>query len=284
MMVFNSGSEMYSIVGKIEGDKIQWAQEGKTPQLITNGHYPKVAINDTGVVEVHKSQLWNTIWYRIGTLDKSKKEIIWSKDDHRLRYTGCNPAVALSNNGTVIVAYEQGERIFYCVGKVNRDATEIAWQGAEAGKVFSIPTKEPTICMNDNGLVVVAAETCSPISRNKIVFCIGTMDRSNVIMWREIDQVASEKMRGCSPVVAINNNNHIISVYMSSILRKLYVTYGVITSADETNKKIKWSVEGEPHYDTGVYPTVTLNNGGQVVRMREENGSSGIYYEIGNLS
>ena len=71
---------------------------------------------------------------------------------------------------------------------------------------------------------------------------------------------------------------------MSSILRKLYVTYGVITSADETNKKIKWSVEGEPHYDTGVYPTVTLNNGGQVVRMREENGSSGIYYEIGNLS
>ena len=67
----------------------------------------------------------------------------------------------------MIVTYEQGNKTFYCVGKVNRDVTEIEWQGAEAGKLFSIPTKEPSISMNENGLVVVAAETCD-ISRIRL--------------------------------------------------------------------------------------------------------------------
>ena len=67
-------------------------------------------------------------------------------------------------------------------------------------------------------------------------------------------------MRGCDPVVAINKHNHIISVHMSSILRRLYVTYGVIR-----DKKINWIEDGEPlEYDTGKYPAVTLNNGGQL--------------------
>ena len=44
VMVYNSGSKMYSIVGLIERDNISW---GNTrPQPITTGHYPKVAIND----------------------------------------------------------------------------------------------------------------------------------------------------------------------------------------------------------------------------------------------
>ena len=106
------------------------------------------------------------------------------------------------------------------------------------------------------------------------------MEGASNFTWKEIDQAASEKMRGCDPVVSINKHNHIISMHMSSILRRLYVTCGVIR-----DKKINWIEDGEPlEYDTGKYPAVTLNNGGQVVRMREENGSSGIYYEIGNLS
>ena len=274
---------MYSIVGKIDGDKIQWAQGEKTPQFIANGRYPKIAINDSKVVvEVHKSQWWKTLWYRVGTLDEHTKEINWSENDHLLRNAGCNPAVALSNDGTVIVAYQEGDKTFYCVGKVNRDATEITWQGAGVGELFTIPTKDPSISINETGLVVVAAEACG-IRRKNIVYRVGTLERSNFnITWNEIDQAASENMRGCGPIVAVNKRNHIISVHMSNSFRKLFVMYGVV-NAD--TKKIKWSEQGKPlEYDTGLYPAVTLNSKGQVVRMREKNGRYGMYYEVGNLS
>lgn len=282
MMVFNSGMKMYSIAGKIEKDSIQWAHDGKTPQFITKGHYPKVAINDNRVVvEVHKSQVWNTIWYRVGTLDKDKREINWAEHDHRLRNAGCNPAVALTNDGTVIVAYQHDNKTYYCIGKVNRDTTEILWQGAGAGQPFSIPTKEPSISVNENGLVVVAAEACG-IRRNSVVFCVGTKDNQNSITWSEMDQAAAENMRGCCPVVAINKQNQIISVHMSNSFRKLFMKYGVVKT---DTKRIEWSVQGKPlEYDTGIYPSITLNSKNQVVRMREKNVTFGMFYEFGNLA
>ena len=141
--------------------------------------------------------------------------------------------------------------------------------------------------MNERGLVVVAAEACGT-RRNNIVFRVGTLEKSKSnIMWKEIDHTAAENMRGCSPVVAINSarkNNNIISVHMSNSFRKLFVVYGFI-NAD--TKKIEWSEQGKPlEYETGLYPAVTLNSRGQVVRMHEQNGRYGMYYatEVGNLS
>ena len=229
---------MYSIAGKIDGDKIQWAEGEKFPQFIASGRYPKVAINDSKVVvEVHKSQWWKTLWYRVGTLDEHKKEVNWSEND---RNAGCNPAVALFNDGTVIVAYQEGDKTLYCVGKVKKDATEITWKSSGVGELFTFPTKDPSISMNETGLVVVAAEGCG-IWRNNIVFRVGTLERSNYnITWNEIDQAASENVQGCGPVVAINspkrNHNVIISVHMSNSFRKLFIMYGVV-NAD--TKKIK---------------------------------------------
>ena len=270
---------MYSVVGLIERDNIKWAQQ---PQYISEGHYPKVAINDSKVViEVHKSELWKTLWYSIGTLDEQTKEIKWSEKDHALGSGGCNPAVALLNDGTVIVAYEQGEKTVYRVGEVKKDATEIAWHSSGAGELFDIPTKEPSISMNEKGLVVVAAKA-SGIMSDKIVFHVGKLEKNHSITWKDFDLALSEDMWGCGPVVAINKQNHIISVHMSDRFRKLYVVYGVI---NVDKKRIDWGEQGKPlEYDTGSYPAVTLNSKGQVVRMREANASYGMYHEVGNLS
>ena len=281
VMVFNcawfNGSKMYSIAGKIDGDMIQWAQ---TPQYINEGHYPKVAVNDNKVVvEVHKSQMWDTLWYRVGTLNEQTKEIKWSEKDHSLEKGGRNPVVALSNDGTTVVAYEQGDKTYYCVGEVNKEVTEITWQNSVAGELFSIPTKEPSISMNEKGLVVAAAAEA-----HGIVFHVGTLEKNHSITWKDFDLALSDDLRGCSPVVAINRKNHIITVYTSSrfSLRKLYVIYGVINT---DRKRIEWSGQGKPlDYDTGSYPAVTLNSKGQVVRMRELNASFGMYFEVGNLS
>ena len=281
VMVFNSGSKMYSIAGLIDGSggNIQWAHGENNPKLITTGHYPKVAINDSKVVvEVHKSQWQKKIWYRVGTLDELKKEINWCNEDHPLGNVGCNPSVALSNEGTVVVAYENGKETFYSIGKVNKDATEITWTDAGVERqLFNIPTTEPSISMNENGLVVAAAQG----GDSGIVFRVGSLE--NTILWREVDQEVSRDMSGGSPVVAINKQNRIISVHMSYTLRKLLIKYGVI---NDHSRRIEWSEQGPSlDYGFGMYPSITLNSKDQVVRMHETNfGFNRMFYEVGNLS
>ena len=281
-MVCNSGSKMYSIAGKIGGDNIQWAEGQNIPQFIANGHYPKVAINDKKIaVEVHKSQWWHTIWYRVGTLEEGIKAIDWSNKAHPLGNAGCNPAIALSNEGTVVITYEQNSETFYCVGKVNQDTTEVTWQDPGVGRqLFNIPTKEPSISMNENGLMVAAARTCN--NNCKIVFRIGTFEKLNTILWKEVDQDASRSMHGWGPVVAINKKNRIISVHMSLAGRKLRMKCGII-NAD--SKRIEWSEEGKPlDFGFGMYPSVTMNCEDQVVRMNEVSfGSYSMFYEVGEF-
>jgi hypothetical protein len=283
VMVFNcpwfNGTKIYTIAGLIDNDNIKWIQE---PQYMSDGHYAKVAINDSKVVvEVHQSWWWNTLWYSIGTLDEQAKTIKWSVKDHAFESGDCNPAVALSNDGTVIIVYEQCKKTFYRVGEVKKDATEITWHGsgAEDHELFDIPTKEPSIGMNENGLVVVAANA-SGVKNDKIVLHIGTLEKNHSITWKDFDLALSEDVSGYTPVVAINKHNHIISVHMT---KKLYVMYGVI---NEDGRRIEWSEQGKPlQFDPrGSYPAVTLNSKGQVVRMHEIGRRFILYYEVGNFS
>ena len=278
-MAFNSGSKMYSVAGLIEKDNIQWGQGEKIPSI---GYYPKVAINDKKVVVgVHKPKWGNTILYRVGTLDDSEKEkkIDWSeKDENPLENKGYNPAVALSNDGTIVVAYEQGNETFHNIGTVNGETkdSEISWR-VFGNKIFNRSAIEPSISINENGLVVAAAQAYN--ENRRIVFRVGNLEKT-VIVWKEVDQQMSNHMNGCSPVVAINKN-HIISVYMSYAFRRLFMNYGIV---NDTNK-IEWSEQGEPlEYGSGMYPAVTLNDKGQAVRMCEANFSYSMYYETGNLS
>ena len=260
---------------------------GKNPQYTNEGHYPKVAINNSEVViEVHKSQWWNTLWCRVGTLDKSMKKVNWSMNDHLFQFGGCNPAIALSNDGTVIIAYQQNEATFSHLGKVNANADEITWQDPrDSYRLFSNPTREPSISMNEKGLVVVAAEGCD-MRKDTVVFCVGTLEYSNNIVWKD-DQALAENIHGHSPVVAMNEKNHIIFAYnrrstmSQNIIRKLSVKYGII-NAD--TRKIKWYEHYPLEYGTGSSPAVTMNCKGQIVRTNEENRRFDMYYEVGNIS
>lgn len=56
-----------------------------------------------------------TILYRVGTLNEQINEIKWSESDHSFGKRGRNPAVALSNDGIVVVAYERGDETYYTV-------------------------------------------------------------------------------------------------------------------------------------------------------------------------
>ena len=282
VMVYNSGSKMYSIVGLIERNNISW---GNTrPQPITTGHYPKVAINDENtVVEVHKSQWWKTAWYRVGTLDVHTKAIRWCSKDFPIgNPSGCNPAVALTNEGTVIIAYERSDETYYRVGKINETATEIIWKDQVDRQFFNIGSLEPSISMNENGLVVAVART--PYGC-KIIFRVGYLENDNIIKWKEVDHEVSmgELMYGWGPTVAINEKNHIIAVYMSYVWRRLRIRYGVINN---DTKKIEWrETTAEPFdYGFGQLPSITMNSKGQVVRMHESNLGYGMFYEVGALS
>ena len=169
---------------------------------------------------------------------------------------------------------------------------DIKWYDIRVGRqLFVIPTKEPSVSMNENGLVVAAAQTCD--DNSKIVFRGGMLrEYSNTIVWEDVDQAASNYMYGCSPVVAINKEKitssryiyHIISVHVhtSNFFGKLFMKHGVV---DVDTKMIKWSEQGKPlEYGSGMYPSVTINSKGQVVKMHGANGSYDMFYEVGNLS
>ena len=124
----------------------------------------------------------------------------------------------------VSFAYEHRHETFYCVGQIDKDASKITWTDAGVGRqLFNIPTKEPSISMNENGMVVAAAQGGDS---NKIVFRVGYLE--STILWREVDLEVSKDMSGSSPVVAINKNNCIISVYFSTVFRKLLMKFSTV--------------------------------------------------------
>ena len=271
-------SDMYAIVGKIEGDAISLED---SPEKIGTGSHPKVAVNDNNVVvEVHGGSSCS-LCYRVGKLNESKK-LLWGERDYPLGGVQViGQAVALSNNGTVVIAYHHSgtRETSYRVGKVVEDRSVIsAWMdvGQELFNVETSISGNLGICMNKSGIVVAAAQ--SPYS--KIIFRVGNLE-NDTIQWWEVDEEASTNTCGRNPSVAISKENKIFSVCDFS--GKLFINYGILSSK---TKKIEWhEPNGKPFdYGAGLHPSIALAGEDILIRIHNEGfWENQIVYDIGKL-
>ena len=188
-------------VGKVDADRktITWGSSHK----YDSGTSPSIAIyNDPPcVVEVHKSQNHDTLFWRHGKVDASSKTISWgpsSKYD-----TGKDPQIAIDASGSIVVENHKSEKhdTLWChVGTV------------EGSTIYWGPSQQydngisPSIAISTSGLVVIE---CHQSQNDETLWHhVGWVDGHNVI-WGSSHKYDS----GTSPSIAINDNFTTVEVH-----------------------------------------------------------------------
>jgi len=88
------GRSIYYWTGKMSGDTVSWFRKGKFDA--GKDTWP-VLLNDNTVVEVHKSENLDNLFFRVGRLDQASMEISWAPS---VKYdSGKSPAIRLLPNG-----------------------------------------------------------------------------------------------------------------------------------------------------------------------------------------
>lgn len=90
-----------------------------------------VAINTSGkIVEVHKSQTYDTLWYHVGRVNKNTKEIDWGPSVNYDR--GAKPSISVNDDNFVIEVHKSQSfgTLWQRVGKIS--GYSINWIGSSA--------------------------------------------------------------------------------------------------------------------------------------------------------
>jgi len=234
------------------------------------------------VLEFHNSpeKLSTVIRYRVGKLDAISRNISWSS----IRFSdiiGCNPAVAISNDGYVIVvyanqAYELGSHLYYRIGKIDpaggRDQT-IVWL---TNAIYLGAGVHASIAMNSNNFIVMAHESATGDKR--IYYEVGrliTVASSGNYHIR-FDKWASDHDIGINPAIAMNDRNEVVAVRQLTNEPVVEYRRGIIFgSTIQLGQSRRYD-------DYAEYPAVALLNSGLVL---EVNGTGqGVISRIGELS
>lgn len=116
---------LYCRVGKVNGKKVEWNGD----EEYDKGYFPRVALNNGGVVvAVHQAKLIEEgstgLWIKVGRVDGKKikfdKGAVWFGD-------GLLPAVAVGDDGVVIVTYSANYKLYQRVGQVS--GSDVQWTG-----------------------------------------------------------------------------------------------------------------------------------------------------------
>jgi hypothetical protein len=133
-------------VGRVKGDTIDWGNDNKSIEY-DKGVQPSVAITNDGlVVEVHKSENFDTLYYHVGRVEGDR--ITWGGSHDYDK--GVQPSVAITNDGLVVEVHksENFDSLYYHVGRVNGD--KIDW-----GKSQKYDDGvQPSVAITNDGLVV----------------------------------------------------------------------------------------------------------------------------------
>ena len=141
-------------VGKVNGKEIKWENNEKSVKY-DDGVQPSVAINNNGlVVEVHKSESHDTLWYRVGKVNGDK--IDWENNKKSIEYdAGVQPSVAITDDGLVVEVHKSQSygTLWYRVGRVKSDGT--IWVKDDQSKSVKYDAGvQPSVAITNDGLVV----------------------------------------------------------------------------------------------------------------------------------
>ena len=288
------------VVSEVDGSfSVDW---GKDRQYGT-GFFPRVSMNNDGiVVEVHQS-LMREVRYRIGKVNEATKTIDWWQEIKKIE-DGYAPAVALTDNGHVVVAYESKKfakyKTYYRLGTINFELKTIDWNDKRI--TYGNGGQNLSISMNNEGTIVEVHRSPAGVNFSHLWLCIGKLkldhqDNPESIIWN--DSVAQGKYRnidrflpsswshpqsspysnGYYPFVSINNDGILIEAHQTTAWRHLVYRAGVVDG-----ETIRWSSK-DCQYDTGWAPVVALNDQNQVVEIHENAYVGNMWWsKIGKLA
>ena len=274
------------VVSEVDGSfSIDWGKDRRYGA----GFFPRVSMNNNGIiVEVHQS-LMREVRYRIGRVNEATKTIDWWQEIQTIE-KGYAPAVALTDNGHVVVVYENNKfttyKTYYCLGIVDSESKTINWTVRR--EPYGIGGQNLSISMNNDGSIVEVHRSPAGVNFSHLWLCGGKLkldDQHNPvgISWNEaveqgkyryIDRFLPSSMSnpqstpygyGYYPFVSINNDGKFIEVHQTLTLRRLVYQSGVIDG-----ETIQWSFK-ECQYDMGYAPVVALNDHDLVVEIHGTN-------------
>ena len=282
------GSTLKSRVGEVsevDGSlSIDWGED----EGYGSGFFPRVSMNNDGVVvEVHQSPM-REVRYRIGRVNEATKTINWWQESLKIK-KGYAPAVALTDNGHVVVVYENKDfavhKTYYCLGIVDFESKTINWTVRR--EPYGIGGQNLSISMNNDGTIVEVHRSPAGVNIFHLWSCIGKLkldDQHNPVGISWNDAVKQGRYRfwdrflpssmsnptspysyGYYPFVSVTNDGRFVEVHQTVSFRRLVYQSGVIDG-----ETIQWSFK-ECQYDRGYAPVVALNDHNLVVEIHETN-------------
>ena len=223
------------------------------------GISPDIALNNGNVVvEVHKSQSHDTLWYHVGKVEGDK--INWGGS---VKYdNGVQPSVAITNDGLVVEVHksENLDTLYYHIGRVEGD--KINW----GGSVKYDDGVEPSVAITDDGLVV---EVHKSQGHDTLYYHVGRIE-GDKINWGGSVKYDD----GVQPSVAITNDGLVVEVHKSQSHDTLWYR-GNGKVSDNT---ITWRNDNSQNYSNGEVPKVACNRELAVEAHKE--GSDKLSYSV----
>lgn len=272
-------SSIYCHLGTLANHHIEWSRNG--PVFYGKGDYPKIAMNDNNLIVVVHEGYFRSVYYCVGVLNG--EEIDWGTPYYIC--SGRYPTVALRNDRTVVIAYENAYLFYgtnYFIGEVSADRKTIE-NRSQNSTMFSHSVNELSLAINENNCIVAAGRTWN----FKLIFKVGIFqDDNNVVPLSWGEEHACTSFKGYCPTIGMNNNGQIVSMQQSVFGR--YLTYR-LGQVQFDNKMIQWSVDPAKHYDLGCNATIALKDDGTVVEEHETNFSmlgiigNRLFYHVGMI-
>ncbi len=215
------------------------------------------------VVEVHKSQTHDTLWYRRGVVEE--EEVTW-RNSHKIG-RGVTPGVAMNRSGLVVEVHksENEDTLWYHVGTLSPNGETIEW--GKSTKYDKGVT--PQIAINEDNTVV---EIHQSENKDKLWCRVGKINRKD----KRIDWGTSNGIgKGVEPSIAIYGTI-VIETHKSENEDTLWYHVGTIR-----DDKVLWAKSNK--YGKGVTPRVALNRNLQVIEVHKSENEDTLWFRQGDL-
>jgi len=271
------------------------------------GSNPDVAVNNLGhVVEAHKSQNDDELYYSVGNISGDGKSIKWDSVYHDQHYTsGTTPSVAIVdhlNDEYQLLLVEihvddvNDPKLYYRFGLINTKDGEGEWEGKRilTGEInwqgenwaHYDNGAHPSVAINEENMVVEVHEG----SDHKLWYNVGGFDEQKNFSWGPNWAERNYNKEGERPTVALHGNL-IFEAHNSwlDFIGDLGYLWCRIGSLNADLKKIDWKNpdSNEATYSYPIdqaesrYPSVALYSNGAVEAHKT---GDGIWWRTGKTS
>ncbi len=264
----HKSSQYVALEPKIKFRSVVW---DKSSTNYDEGREPSIAINDDGVlVEVHRHQANDNLYWRVGTLAGNPPKLTF-KGDKAVQYDeGIRPMVAISGQHVCEVhkaANNAGsDEIWYRIGTLRNDQIDWETDAHKLGVSGIYPAV--SMCVADGKtLLIITLENSEGFN----CWRIGELNPSKkVVNWENL--VTTRNKNVSTPEIDINSGL-VAMVWSDAGAGKIYSRIGALNDKKELEWKVKIndkSVSTHPlFYDTGVRPSIAVLENGDVIEIHK---------------